>query len=122
MEAEARQGPAIEQEDLDQENIESEQDHPINILYAVVTTCFTPAVLFLLGIFLQTYRPLLNYWTFTVVLAEVIVGITLGCICIGMGVFMTTQIPMIGLIANMINYHLKMPHMISYQLMPIPVN
>lgn len=116
---EAQQGPRINPEgvvDLDQE-AEQEQEYILLQSKYVI-----PTLLFLLGAFVQTYRPLFTYWTFTIFLAEIILGITLACICMGIGVMLTTQIPMIGIIANVINYYFHMPYMISHQLMPIPMN
>lgn len=114
---EAQQGPPP----MVEENQEDGQDQEDQFTL-FKPEYFAPMFFFLFGIFVQTYRPVFHAGPLTVILAEIILGITLGCMCMIMGVVMTTQIPTIGLVANMINYHLKMPHMISYQLMPLPVN
>ncbi len=109
---EAQQEPPEE----DQEDVDWQQDQDPFAMFKLEN--ITPLLFFAFGICVQTYKPV----TFTVFLAELTLGITLACMFMIAGVFMTTQIPLIGLLANMINYHLKMPHMISYQLMPLPMN
>ncbi len=78
----------------------------------VMGTCF------LMGIIIQTYSPLFNWISATILLAEIVLALALSSVCIALGVILTTQIPTIGLIANIVSYHFRLPHVISYQLTP----
>lgn len=109
-----QQGPPVHVDHDDQDQTDDENDG--------YSKYMIPTTFFLLGVFLQTYRPLFNYMSLTVTMAEIILGLTIGVICMFMGMFLVTQVPILGIIMNVINYQMHMPFIVSHQLMPLPVN